>query len=212
MIYQLADIVRDVKVVLDENMSSEELLALEDIETLSMEDIIESKVCEGIRRVESSAPLSMLDSGHNFGEEGLFWDNYESGFVILPDDFMRLMSFKMSDWEKTITQAITEDSPLYAKQSSRYKGVRGNWQKPVVAIVNRPEGRVLEFYSCKDNLAEVIKGVYRPYPKIEDGAVEISERCYMSVIYTIASLVSLSMGEADKATGLIELSKSILEQ
>ena len=212
MIYKIDGIVKDVRVAIDQNMQSDALLMEQDIDTLALEEIIESKIEEAIRRVESSAPLSMLDSGHNFGEEGLFWDNYESGFVILPDDFMRLMSFKMSDWEKTITQAITEDSPLYAKQSSRYKGVRGNWQKPVVAIVNRPEGRVLEFYSCKDNLAEVIKGTYRPYPKIEDGAVEISERCYMSVIYTIASLVSLSMGEADQATGLIELSKSILEQ
>lgn len=212
MICQLAEIARDVRVALDQNMTSEQLLALDDIDTLSLEEIIESKMVEAVRRVESSVPLSMLDSGHNFGEVGLFWDNYESGFVILPNDFMRLIAFKMSDWERVVTQAITEDSPLYAKQSSRYKGIRGNYQKPVVAIVNRPEGRVLEFYSCKDNLAEVVKGVYRPYPKIEDGAIEISERCYMAVIYTIAGLVLLTYGEADKASALIELSKSVVEQ
>jgi hypothetical protein len=58
----------------------------------------------------------------------------------------------------------------------------------------------------------VVKGVYRPYPKIVDNAIEISERCYMSIIYTIAGLASLVIGESEKATGLIELSKSVLEQ
>lgn len=212
MIYQLADIVRDVKVVLDENMSSEELLALEDIETLSMEDIIESKVVEAVRRVESVAPINMLESGHNL-IDSLFWNGDGSGFVVLPDDFMRLMAFKMSDWERVVTDAITVDDPMYAKQSSRYKGIRGNKQKPVCAIVNRPEGRVLEFYSCDNESATMEMGVYRPYPKIDEyKGVEISERCYMAVVYVIGALTLMTYGATDKATGLMELSKSIMEQ
>lgn len=210
MIYQLADIVRDVKVVLDENMSSEELLALEDIETLSMEDIIESKVEEAVRRVESVAPINMLESGHNL-IDSLFWNGDGSGFVVLPDDFMRLMAFKMSDWERVIHDAISVNDPIYLKQSSRFKGIRGNKQKPVVAIVNRPEGRALEFYSCDNENATMEIGVYRPYPKVDEyKGVEISERCYRAVVYTIGALVLITYGEADKASALTELSKSIL--
>lgn len=210
MIYQLAEIVKDVKIVLDENMTSEELLALEDIETLSMEDVIESNVVEAIRRVESVAPINMLESGHNL-IDSLFWNGNGSGFVVLPDDFMRLMAFKMSDWERTLHSAIEATDPIYAKQSSRFKGVRGNKQKPVVAIVNRPEGRVLEFYSCDDENATMEIGVYRPYPKVDEyKGVEISERCYRAVVYTIGALVLLTYGEATKASALTELSKSIL--
>jgi hypothetical protein len=210
MIYQLAEIVRDVKIVLDENMTSEELLALEDIETLSMEDVIESNVVEAIRRVESAAPINMLESGHNL-IDSLFWNSDGSGFVVLPDDFMRLMAFKMSDWERTLHSAIEATDPIYAKQSSRFKGVRGNKQKPVVAIVNRPEGRVLEFYSCDNENATMEIGVYRPYPKVDEyKGVEISERCYRAVVYTIGALVLLTYGEATKASALTELSKSIL--
>lgn len=210
MIYQLAEIVKDVKIVLDENMTSEELLALEDIETLSMEDVIESNVVEAIRRVESVAPINMLESGHNL-IDSLFWNGNGSGFVVLPDDFMRLMAFKMSDWERTLHSAIEATDPIYAKQSSRFKGVRGNKQKPVVAIVNRPEGRILEFYSCDNENATMEIGVYRPYPKVDEyKGVEISERCYRAVVYTIGALVLITYGEADKASALTELSKSIL--
>lgn len=211
MIFQLADIVRDVKVVLDENQMSEQLLALADQETLSLEEIIKSKVCEGIRRVESTAPIGMLDSGVNL-PDAIFWQELESGFVILPDDFMRLMVFKMSDWERPLYSAISADNPIYTKQSSRCKGVRGNTQKPVCAVVARPEGRVLEFFSCKDKSATMEMGVYRPYPKIDEyGGVEISERCYMAAVYMISALTLITYGASDKATGLIELSKSIIE-
>lgn len=212
MIYQLAEIVKDVKVALDENMTSEGMLALEDVETLSMEEIIESKVVEAVRRVESSAPVNMLESGQNLVDV-IFWKEKGSGFVVLPGDFMRLMVFKMSDWERVVTDAITVDDPMYAKQSSRYKGIRGNKQKPVCAIVNRPEGRVLEFYSCDNESATMEMGVYRPYPKIDEyKGVEISKRCYMAVIYTLGALVLMTYGESEKASVLLELSKSVIEQ
>jgi hypothetical protein len=54
-------------------------------------------------------------------------------------------------------------------------------------------------------------GVYRPYPKIDEyGGVEISERCYMAIVYVIGALTLMTYGATDKATGLMELSKSIL--
>lgn len=211
MIYQLAGIVGDVKVALDENMTSDGLRLLEDVDTLSMEEIIKSKVVEAVRRVETSVPLNMLDSGLNL-DDSVFWKDKGSGFVMLPNDFMRLMAFKMSDWERVVYDAITVEDPVYKKQSSRYKGIRGNPQKPVCALVTRSEGRALEFYSCKDESATMEMGVYRPYPKIDDSdGVEISERCYMAVVYTICALVLSAYGESEKASAMVELSKSVIE-
>lgn len=212
MIYRLTEIARDVKVTLDENKTSAKLLALDDVDTLSMDEIIKSKVEEAVRRVESSVPVGMLDSGHNL-EDSIFWKDNGSGFVMLPNDFMRLMAFKMSDWERVVYNAIEVNDPIYTKQSSRYKGIRGNVQKPVCAIVNRPEGLSLEFYSCNDESATMDVGVYRPYPKIDENeGIEISERCYKAVIYTLGALVLMTYGEGEKASVLTELSKSVIEQ
>ena len=71
--------------------------------------------------------------------------------MILPSDFMRLVAFRMSDWKRTIFDPIKETDPEYGKQSSKWKGICGSPEKPVVAIVHRSEGKVLEFFSCKDN-------------------------------------------------------------
>ena len=211
MIYKLAEIVRDVRVAMDQNMTSEQLIAAEDMETLSLEEIIRSKIVEGVRRVETVAPAHLLEEGHSFGD-AVYWGEMESGWVLLPDDFMRLIAFRMSDWERTVYGAIGAGDALYAKQSSRHKGIRGNAQKPVCAIVNRAEGKALEFYSCKSRDAYVVLGQYLPYPRIDEcDGVDICERCYEAVVYAIASLVATTYGEADRGSTLMEMSKSILQ-
>ncbi len=211
MIYKLTEIARDVRIAIDQNMTSEQLIAAEDIETLSLEDIIRSKIAEAVRRVETAAPVHFLEEGHNFGDV-VYWGDLESGWVLLPDDFMRLIAFRMSDWERTVYAAISVDDPLYAKQSSRYKGIRGNVQKPVCAVVNRAEGKALEFYSCNSEDAYVSRASYLPYPYIdEDDGIDISEKCYTAVIYTVAALVLTTYGEADKASAMTELAKSIFQ-
>lgn len=211
MIYKLAEIAREVRIAIDQNMTSEQLLATDDIETLSLEEIIRSKIVEAVRRVETAAPVHFLEEGHDF-VDAVYWADLESGWVLLPDDFMRLIAFRMSDWERTVYAAISVDDPLYAKQSSRYKGIRGNVQKPVCAIVNRAEGKALEFYSCNSEEAYVSLASYLPYPHIdEDDGIDISEKCFTAVIYTVAALVLTTYGEAEKASALTELAKSILQ-
>lgn len=209
MIYKLQRIARDVRVAIDENKTSEQLIADEDIDTLSLEEIVRSKIVEAVRRVVTEAPTHLLDGGEPFGD-AIFWRSQCSGWTLLPEDFMRLVIFKMSDWERPVYEPITAADPQYQLQFSRYKGLRGNPQKPVVAIVSRAEGRALELFSCKSQNATVEQAVYIPLPKVDcDGGINIPERCYMSVVYEAASLVLATIGNALSST-MSELSKQLL--
>ena len=211
MIYQIAEVMRDVRIAMDQNNTSYQLLADGDIDTLSLDDIVRSKIPEAVRRVHTAAPTYMLESGHYFGDE-LYWADKNSGWVLLPDDFLRLIVFRMSDWERAVYTAISTDDPDYEKQSGRFAGIRGTAQKPVCAIAIRPEGRVLEFYSSKSTEAKVAQGTYIPLPCIDEcGGIDISPRCYRAVVYMAAALVSTTSGEADKASAFAELSKSALQ-
>lgn len=209
MIYQFSKISRDVRVAIDENKSSEQLIADEDVDTLSLDEIVHSKIEEAARKVVSEAPLYLLDGGKPFGD-AIYWRDKGSGWILLPDDFMRLLIFKMSDWERAVFEPIQADSALYELQHSRYKGLRGNVQKPVVAIVRRAEGQALEFYSCSDPEAEIEQAVYIPLPKMdENGGINIPERCYRATIYLAASLSLATIGNALSQT-MLELSKESL--
>lgn len=202
---------RAVKVAIDMNRGDEPLIMEGDTDTLTLDEIIYAKLADAVRMVEMEAPLTMLESGHDFGEHDTYIGEDGKGFIILPDDFMRLISFRMSDWTRTIYEAITESDPQYALQSSRFKGICGNPEKPVVAVVRRSEGKVLEFYSCRDNAATVAQATYLPIPKIDrDGGIDVAEDCYRAAVYRAASLALASVGD-QLSTSMLEISKSYLQ-
>ena len=212
MEYNVSDLKRDVRVTLDLNKTSTALANLGDVDTLSLDDIIESKIAPAARIVETAAPVYLLDEGEPFGES-IGWDSepgYGSGYVVLPRDFMRLVSFRMSDWDRAVTAAITEDDPLYAQQRSRYVGIRGCPERPVVAIVNRPVGMVLEFYSCTGGPDVFLRRArYLPYPKIIGGAIEICEKLKDAVVCYAGYMSALTVGEGDLAAQLLTMSNEL---
>ena len=211
MIYNIDKIMEDVRVCIDQNMTSEALVESGDIDTLALDEIIKSQILEVIQRVHMEAPPYLLENGHNFGD-AVYWKEMESGWVLLPSDFMRLVVFEMDDWEQAVYTAISVDDPDYEKQRSRIKGIRGTAQKPVCVLALRPEGKVLEFYSCKSTDAQVSRAIYIPYPVIDDdGGVDVSERCYNAVVYTAAGLTLMTCGEANQATALSDLAKTFLQ-
>lgn len=166
---QIENIKRDIRIALDQNMVSTQLISTADIDTLTLDDIIESKIEDAARLVMRDAPLHLLDGGKAFGES-ISWFSREGiggGYIRLPSDFLRLVSFQMSDWSYPVNIAITEDHPLYPLQSSRYAGIKGNPQRPVVALSSQPIGLVLEFYSCSAGEGVYVKrATYLPIPKI----------------------------------------------
>lgn len=214
MIFSVDDIKRDVRIALDQNNSSTPLLDTGDIDTLTLEEIIESKIEDAARVVTRDAAHYLLDGGKAFGES-VRWDvreGYGSGSILLPDDFLRLVSFQMSDWSYPVLNAITEDNPIYALQHSRYGGVRGNPQKPIVALSQQPIGLVLEFFSCAAGENTFVKrATYMPIPKITDGEITISEKLKPAVVYYTAYLAALSIGNGDLAATLLNTSKELMQ-
>lgn len=210
MIVQAEKMAKDVRIAVDMNHDSTPLLLEDDIDTISFNDIIYAKLTDAVRMVEMEAPLHLLEQGHQFGEN-IVWSDSGKGWLILPDDFMRLVVFKMSDWHHSVSEAITQDDPKYSRQWSKWKGICGNPEKPVVAIVNRAEGNVLEFFSCNDDTATVEQAVYIPLPRIDlDGGIDVSEKCYKAAVYRAGALALSSIGD-QLATTMVELSKSLLD-
>lgn len=213
MKYQVKDIIRDVRVALDQNMSSAQLMELGDVDTLSLEEIIHSKIEESVRTIVLAAPVRMLGSGLPFGES-IAWNGQEgqsSGYILLPDDFLRLIAFQMSDWSRAVYDAIEPTDSRYALQSSRFPGVRGCPQKPVVAIVNRSIGLTLEFYSCNGGKGVSIKqALYIPKPKEELGAIHIPHLLKEAVVYFAAYLVAMAVQHSEQAKALLAISNSLI--
>lgn len=226
MIYQVDNIVRDVRIVIDENASSAPLILDGDSDTLTLDEIIKSKIVDAVKKVEMDAPIRLLESGFNiegigYWKEGntgnetpnrntVYWENDLSGWMILPEDFMRLLVFRMSDWEKSVYTPIGITDEAYNLQSCPFAGIRGSTEKPVCAIVLRSVGLTLEFYSCTSKDATVEQAVYLPIPVIKNNGIYICKKCYSSIVYYIAALTELSIGDVDAARLFSDLSARFL--
>jgi len=71
-----------------------------------------------------------------------------TGFIQLPDDFIRLVTFKMAEWKIAVTIPITEDNPKYNLQKNTY--LRGKPNKPIAVLRNifdSTSKKILEYYS-----------------------------------------------------------------
>lgn len=213
MTFSVEQIKKDIRIALDQNQVSTPLLS--DVDTLTLEEIIHSKIEEAARVVMRDAPSYLLDGGVAFGES-IAWFSREGiggGYILLPDDFLRLVGFQMSDWAYPVTTAITEENPLYALQSSRYAGVRGNPQKPVVVLSPQPIGLTLEFYACSGGQGVSVKrATYLPIPKINEQTKEITfcEKLKPAVVYYTAYLVASSIGETELAGIMLNHSKELM--
>ena len=214
MKYELSELQLAVRIAMDENMVSSPLAALGDIDTLSLDEIIKSKICDAARAVEQEAPTYLLDGGKAFGDS-IKWKGQVGigmGSIHLPDDFMRLVTFQMSDWSRAVTTAISEDDPQYELQNSRYPGIRGNPQNPVVAISMQPIGLVLEFYSCTGGENVFVRRArYIPIPRIEGDEIDICEKLKTAIVYYAAYLTALSIKDADLAASMLNTSKEYMK-
>lgn len=209
MIVQAEEMAKDVRIAVDMNHDSTPLLLEDDVDTVSFNDIIHAKLADAVRMVEMEAPPHLLEPGRRFGD-AVTWLGDGKGWTLLPEDFMRLVVFKMSDWRYPVSEALTRDDPKYSRQWSRWKGVCGNPENPVVAVVNRVEGNVLEFFSCRDDTAAVEQATYVPLPAIgDDGGIEVGRLCYRAAVYRAAALALAAVGDA-RATTMAELSKALL--
>ena len=214
MIYKVADLVREVRIAIDKNNSSAPLAALiDDVDTLSIDALIESKIEDAARAVTVNAPRHLLDSGKGFST-AVAWSSSKTkhwGFTQLPEDFLRLVTFQMSDWSYPVVEAITETDPIYKQQNSRFAGIGGNPQRPVVAIVQHPIGLILEFYSCTSNDVAVKIARYIPIPRVENERIGISEKLVDSVVYYCAYLVLTSLSEVEQAKMMFAIYKNLSE-
>lgn len=178
MVYNRETMIGDVRRMMNENWRNEPIAGMDDCRQLRLDDLITMLMPEAAKDALLQAPMTDLEQGHTFGD-AVHWGHHCNGWVLLPDDFLRLVCFKMSDWDVAVYHAVYADDPLYYLQYSPFESLRGCPQKPVCALVNRPEGQALEFFSCADRDAWVERAQYVPLPAYDrHGGLDISRRCY----------------------------------
>ena len=126
---------------------------------------------------------------------------YYKYFLVLPNDFMRLVTLQMSDWSRPIQTLVNEDSAEYRKQRNRF--LRGTNTKPIGALVHQNGIAMAELYSCTSNMATMMFGQYVPEPSAfsynNDSYVNVCEPLKFPCLNQITANVLRGIGRTQEA-------------
>lgn len=187
MKYRIERIIRDLRIALRQNPAA--ATPLLESSQLTLDQWITSRLPAAVEAEHLAADLSAFDSPRSFtGSVKWSRPDIACGSVPLPDDFLRLIAFKMSDWHMAATTTVAPGSEAYKRQVSPHAGVRGNPWRPVCAIVPAPDGRILEFYSSRSTAATIEQALYIAVPAVTaDDTIEIAPACYRTVLNRLAA-------------------------
>lgn len=129
----------------------------------------------------TEAPLERLSGYKNF-DNPVEIANTGEATLRLPDDFLRLVSIRMSDWSCDITEPTPASGDILKRQKSRWTGVRGNPERPVAIISFSDSGRCLKLYSSKPG-AVLGWGYYMAMPSVAaDDSLEVPPSLYSPLL------------------------------
>lgn len=171
MLIKITEIVKKVLHLLDEN-----------------EDILQEKIEFGIAGTNLAelipdivlevSPRCILEADpQNINESieadvEVEWEGPGRGRVMLPSDFLRLISFRMSDWKRSLTRFMDYGSEAYQLRFFPAKGRTGIRKAPAASICHEGTHAWLELIGSNDPGAYVERFSYIPRPEIsQDGLI-----------------------------------------
>ena len=194
MNYAVADILKDVRITLDQNQV-ESILAADD-DTLELDDIIRKKITEAAMRILREAPLRMIDGTIALPEPVTIEDADNEAQVSirsvirLPDDYLRLAIVRMSDWKTPLRVAILDTSDIYQTVTSEFDGIRPNEYRPLAVETEDVDGPILELWGSGDAEATLEQGRYIGQPRVRDGVINFPKLLYPALVNMTAALTA----------------------
>jgi hypothetical protein len=216
MQYPVADIVEQVKIILDQNQQENSIIDTED-NTLELDEVIRQKILHAARLLLETSDVSVIDCGKTSSLElteidGSGWGELSAWEATLPNDYLRLLTLKMSDWKRGVHATIPVESAEYSQLQSGFIGITGNPERPVVAegqhigTVNNTltEWRGLEVYTSATGECSEFR--YCPIPKFDqDDCLEFPEKLMRHLIYQTGSFVAATYKDSALAQLLMNM-------
>lgn len=124
---------------------------------------VETTLDQAGREILLIAPVGAIDRCKSFKTFAHIVRVDGTGEVELPDDFVRMVSFRMRGWHRTVYETIATTSKKYARQFHR--ATRGGVAKPIVALC----GGSVQYFSVTMDTAHVIEEAnYVDYTKVDE--------------------------------------------
>ena len=204
------ELIKKVRITMDENSSSSRLAEIKDIDSLQLDELIRESIVAGVKYIHSNADVTELtedvteDASTSSVEEEMIGSEKYIQYIDCPSNFHVLSSIKMSRWKKPVRilsslNNVTEDMELCS-----YYGIGSDQESPAVYLTERNGNRVFMACSCDEEGSSLETFRYLPIPSIKEGNIKIIKGREDDCAYAIAYNVFMSLGDTNMASAMAE--------
>lgn len=214
--YSFDEIKKDVRTILDRNQAiTEQPLLVSDIDTLSLDDIIEGVILPAARQVELIAPeefVDWIDAAESVTPIVSPADNMVT--LSLPDEFLRFKSCKLSKWKLPVDSYVTPSDKEYKRQWYGVPGLQASDIKPLAALVESKSSSNVKL--TMQMFGGVVMGTKVDYclvavePTIESSTLMIGDQLKIPFSYCCASLVADALKDTERSNALMQICKNLM--
>jgi len=214
------ELIKEVRITLDENQTESSYLETS-TDNMELDEIIRAKLVDAARSIIETAPVDLLEAvSLPTGTETLKTNADGSGYVVLPDDFLRLVRFKLKGWRRAVVYVEAEGSE--GDEIQRNEFTRGTYIKPSCVFSHDGDGnRIMEYFTAGRNSDgsfdhTVETALYAPAPSIDDstgnGTVGIPHLLRPCIVYYCAGLTEATRGNNTQADLFFKIATSFFNK
>lgn len=180
-------IIAKVRSIMNETGQDEGFSLLSE-DTVKLDDYIKSCIPDAVNLVVLGSPIRCVNK-KAYSPTTINNNGDGTGYVVLPKDYISLIAFKMSVWNKVVVKAESVNSKAYAAQCN--KVTRAGKNKPVCILNNVADDKIIEYYSIGLTDTPVVDlFLYEAKYTPESGLnLEESDPIALAVCYMCTSLV-----------------------
>lgn len=123
-------------------------------ETVSLNFPVDAFLLEAINQTLLNAPLRMAGNIVDFSSTQIVNNSDGSGTIKLPENFMRLVEFKMQGWQRSVYETYAPNDNIVMKQ--QFSTTRAGTARPIVIAYTD----TLTYFSIpngKDHIVEIAR-------------------------------------------------------
>lgn len=192
--YTVSNIIKDVRVILDENEDPDATYASTGV--LDLDAIIKSKIRDSVEYCMLAAPRELLGGSEAFYNPAVGESTKRRIVVQMPTDYLRFCMAQVEGWDIPVYGYMSPEDPRYRLLNTPYGGVGATKDNPVCVIRERAGERTAELYPG----GNTVNIYYYPRPQIISDQVNIEDRLYPAVKYHIAAMTALTLRDEYAST------------
>lgn len=198
-------LINKIKTRIDEICASGDTIIAVGVEnTKPYDSIIEELLDESALEILLKAPFYRLDISRGTMKATRDSADDKIGHLTLPTDFLRLVSLRMDEWKRPVTEFAIEGDEVALRQSNKY--LRGGVAKPVAVLSKTDEGYRATYYSVNSSHS-VSEFLYIKRDKAENIADSqlVDAMCWLCAAKTLGVLGENNLAKQcyDNAKGLM---------